>query len=392
MGTRIDSTTKTGSYTNSFVVKLVANAIPYTIIYDDNVVSNMPTDISSTAPDSTINIASNTPTRAGYKFLGWCTVVPTNNNGTDTCTGGTTYQPSAALTIDQTGTGNNFHLYAMWQEEKTIANSTTMQEVNSCPDSLPTGQVYTIKDSRDNQSYKVAKLADGKCWLLDNLALDLTNSTVLNGMNENNTHASNTTLGYLKGNTTRDPSTDPSGRYATAGVSNWTSSYSYSAPLVNMNSKDVVPTSDDGTDDPMKDAVVAGNWKVGGYYNYCAASAGSYCYGYGTSSGTSSGDATSDICPKGWRMPTGNSGEYQTLYSNTNYNTYDKYREALRLPLSGYFDGGSANTQGSRGFWWSSTCYNVNRMYRLSADTSSINPAGNNFRYSGSSVRCVLGS
>ena len=393
MGTRIDSTTKTGKYQGSFIVKLVANAIPYSIIYDDNAVSNMPTDVSTTTPDASVTIDSKVPVRAGYKFLGWCTVVPTNNNGTDTCTGGTQYQPSATLTIDQTGTGNNFHLYAMWGEEKTIANSTTMQEVNSCPDSLPTGQIYTIKDSRDNTEYHTAKLADGKCWLLDNLALDLTDSTVLSNMNENNTHASNTTLNYLKngGGTTSD-------KYAITGVVNWTdspfyaSSNSYSDPLVNLTDKDVVPTDATST---------AGQYKVGGYYNYCAASAGSYCYGDGASYGTSSGKATEDICPKGWRMPTGSpSGEYSALAnkiygstsSTSDVTAYANYRSALRLPLSGYVNSGTVGVQGSYGSFWSSTRSSNHGMSSLYLRTSNIYPAGNDTRSGGYSVRCVLGS
>ena len=263
----------------------------------------------------------------------------------------------------------------------------------SCSNLANIGDTDMVYDTRDNQTYIVGKLADGNCWLLDNLALDLTDSTVLNGMNESNTHASNTALGYLKngGGTTSD-------QYAITGVVNWTDSptyasgYSYSDPLVNLTNKDVVPTSYNGTDDPMKDAVVAGNWKVGGYYNYCAASAGSYCYGNGTSAGTSSGNAAEDICPKGWRMPTGNSGEYQTLYSNSSYNTYTNYRSALRLPLSGYFNNGSARNQGSNGYWWSSTRSNNGSMYGLTAITSGIYPADIDYRNVGFSVRCVLGS
>ena len=137
----------------------------------------------------------------------------------------------------------------------------------------------------------------------------------------------------------------------------------------------------------------AGQWKVGGYYNYCAASAGSYCYGNGTSAGTSSGNATEDICPKGWRMPTGNtSGEYQALYNNASYNTYANYRSALRLPLSGFFYNGTTYVQGSSGYFWSSTRYNNNDMYYLRLNTSDANPSGDLVRYDGISVRCVLGS
>ena len=246
------------------------------------------------------------------------------------------------------------------------------------------GQVGQVIDTRDNTVYHIGKLADGNCWLLDNLALDLTSSTVLSGMNENNTHASNTTLGYLKGTTTRDPSTDPDGQYATAGVSNWTSSNSYSAPLVNLTNKDVIPTDATST---------GGQYKVGGYYNYCAASAGSYCYGNGTSYGTPTGNATEDICPKGWRMPTGNiSGEYQVLYNNASYNTYANYRSALRLPLSGRFSNGSANSQGSFGNFWSSTRNSDNGMYTLYVGSSYVTPANANSRNDGYLVRCLLGS
>ena len=392
MGTRIDSNAKTGKYTNSFIVKLVANAIPYTIIYDDNVVSNMPTDISSTTPDSTVNIASNTPTRAGYKFIGWCTVVPTNNNGTDECTGGTTYQPSATLTIDQTGTGNNFHFYAMWEKIYTMQEFAAGTASTTCP-AMSTGDTLKLTDSRDNQEYTIGKLADNKCWMLDNLALDLTNETILNGLTADNTNINTTSdpgaLAALKGTT---PGTT-SDKYATAKVANWTFSYSYSAPLVNLTNKDVIPQGSD----PMASTVLAGEWKVGGYYNYCAASAGSYCYGNGTSQGTSSGNATSSICPKGWRMPTSNTGEMTVLYnaySSGSPNQYTAFRTAFHLPLSGYFYNGSVRDQGSVGNWWSSTRYDYDDyMHYLYVSTSSIGPASVGLsRYYGCSLRCILDS
>jgi uncharacterized protein (TIGR02145 family) len=329
----------------------------------------------------TYNISGNYS--SGYEFSSWARA----NNVTVASTS------SASTTMTVSGAGT---LTLNGKALKTIANSTTMQEVNSCPASLTTGQVYTIKDSRDNTEYHTAKLADGNCWMLDNLALDLV--THKNDLSSANTNASDTTLNYL-----RNGGGSTSNQYATAGVSNWTSSYSYSAPLVNITNKDVVPTSSlyGGTDDPMKDKVVAGNWKVGGYYNFCAASAGSYCYGNGTDSGTSSGNATEDICPKGWRLPTSNtSGEYPALAkaiygstgSTSDSTAYANYRSALRLPLSGYFYNGSAYGHGSYGGWWSSTHYTNNSMYRLYANTSDINPAYGNDRRNGSSVRCVLGS
>ena len=279
----------------------------------------------------------------------------------------------------------------MWEEVYTMQQFAAGTASTTCS-AMSTGDTISLIDSRDKIEYLVGKLADDKCWMLDNLALDLTNSTILNNLSSDNTNAS-TGLPYLKGTSTGTTSD----QYATAAVSNWTSSYSYSAPLVNMTNKDVVPQGDD----PMASTVLAGNWKVGGYYNYCAASAGSYCYGNGTSYGTSSGNATEDICPKGWRMPTGNtSGEYSALAnaiygstgSTSDSTAYANYRSALRLPLSGYFVGGSAGDQGSGGGWWSSTRNDSYGMYRLRANTSSIYPADSLNRRSGYSVRCVLGS
>ena len=261
----------------------------------------------------------------------------------------------------------------------------TLQDINTWKGSLTAGQTILARDDRDGQYYHVGKLADNRIWMLDNLALDLTNSTVLNGMSSLNTNASNTTLGYLKngGGTENN-------QYATAGVANWTSSYSYSAPLVNMASKNVVPSNA-----PTNGA---GYNKVGGYYNYCAASAGSYCYGNGTSEGTPSGNATEDICPKNWRIPTSNTGEYGAL-ANAIYGSTDltndatqiaNFRNALSLPLSGSFYDGLASSQGSGGGFWSSTIYNNYRMYFLYVGTSSVIPSDGRYRNYGSSVRCLV--
>jgi len=402
LGARIDNNTAPGNYNNAFSIMAIANAIPYTISYNANAGSDTvtgmpdPSTVNSSTYAEIVTLDSAEPVREGYKFLGWCTTQTTDGQA---CTdaGGTGYSAGGTWTLDQTGVSNSLTLYAVWKKEtqsicstspmiSTVASGITyMQDINSSNKasvlaSLTTDVTYQIKDNRDDEAYCVGKLADGNLWLLDNLALDLTNSTVLSGMNENNTHASNTTLNYLKngGGTTSD-------KYATAGVSNWGSSDSFSAPLVNLTNKDVIPS--DATSQ-------AGQYKVGGYYNYCAASAGSYCYGDGTSAGTSTGNATEDICPKGWRMPTGKTtGEYQALYNNTSYNTYTNYRSALRLPLSGYFYEGLAHGQGSYGYFWSSTRYNYNfSMYDLFLGTSSVNPPNYDDRTNGDSVRCVLGS
>ena len=57
--------------------------------------------------------------------------------------------------------------------------------------------------------------------------------------------------------------------------------------------------------------------KIGVYYNYCAASAGTVCAVSNTI------NASVDVCPKGWRMPTGGpGGEYESLYASYSNNNY----------------------------------------------------------------------
>ena len=237
----------------------------------------------------------------------------------------------------------------------------------------------TVYDKRDEKHYLVKKLADGNCWLLDNLRLDPTavDLATLQG----NTNASDQTLDYFI-----NGGRDAGDKYPTAGLANWTSGYSYSQPLTNAASKDTTVTSSG-----------SGSGKVGVYYNYCAATTGSYCYGNDTSAGTSVGDAGEDICPAGWRMPTGGAntvttdgkGEYQALYTAYSSNVTN-FKTALSTPLSGYFDYGSAIFQGSRGSFWSSTKCGDTTMFYLRVDSSSVYPQTNNSRYSGYSVRCLL--
>ena len=92
-------------------------------------------------------------------------------------------------------------------------------------------------------------------------------------------------------------------------------------------------------------------------------------------------------------MPTGgSSGEYQALYDSSSYNTYDNYRAALHLPLSGFFDG-TAYAQAYEGFFWSSTRPNYSPLMTiLNLDASVISLGISGTREYGYSVRCLLDS
>ena len=252
--------------------------------------------------------------------------------------------------------------------------------------SLAVGDTDQVYDTRDNEVYLVGKLADNKCWMLDNLRLDLGNETVLANTTSSNTNATATSLNYMKngGGTTSD-------QYPTAKINNvaWESSSQdyYSIPMTVSSSgsgwnKDTVASTKYGD----------GSGKIGVYYNYCAASAGSYCYGDGTSAGTSEGNAGEDICPAGWRMPTGSSGgEYQALY--TAYSSNDaNFMNALSTPLSGYFVSGLTYYQGWYGIFWSSTGLKSDgsRMCVLHVNESNAGPQNILDRSLSTSVRCLF--
>jgi uncharacterized protein (TIGR02145 family) len=255
-----------------------------------------------------------------------------------------------------------------------------MQNWTGCS-SLAVGDTEQVYDTRDNEVYLVGKLADNKCWMLDNLRFDIVaHKDDISSANTNITNSA--TLTSLKtGNR------NAGNNYATAGVSYWTSSYSYSAPLIAIKNA----SNDNWNPNTTTTSYGSGSGKIGVYYNYCAASAGSYCYGDGTSEGTSSGDAAEDICPAGWRMPTGgSSGEYQALYTAYSSNVTD-FKNALSTPLSGSFRDGSARSQGSYGSFWSSTRISDRAVYLLYVDSyDSAKPQLYDYSFLGSSVRCLF--
>ena len=259
-----------------------------------------------------------------------------------------------------------------------------------------------VIDNRDNTVYRIGKMNDNRCWLLDNLALDLTNATTLNNLNENNTNATNTSLQYLKGVVLRNPETDPDGRYAIAPASDWSilsdvtgrKTY-YSTPLLEISSKDIIPISDkEYVTEPLENEARKGQWKVGVYYNYCATTAGNYCFG-GKGAEFHSGDGVSneDICPNGWRLPSGDSGEeYELLYQSYDSN-YSAFRKALRLPLSGFFDTTTLLTRehGENAYLISSSPHNAEdwlkgEMVNYVEEVKITNL----YRTYGYSVRCIL--
>ena len=326
IGVRSDYTTASSSYTNTFIITAVSNPINYTISYNSHTsdnVTNMPTTQSSSTMATNIVLSSDVPVRDGYDFMGWCTVAP-DTATPETCTG-TTFQPGGDFGIDQT-TLNNTTLYAMWQVQVPVPTGSiqdfTLQQCQYYANSSD----YTLTDTRDNNTYTV-RYINGNCWMTQNLRLS-------------------------------------GGRTLTSADSNVASSWYFpNASLTNGNSyTDAYST-------------ISSNTSYGGYYNYCAASAGTNCQ---TSSAT---NTTYDICPKGWRLPT---------YDEQSGITGTSYVSAFSPVYSGGYNGDSPYDTGSYGYWWSSTAnFNYNQ-YILSYVSGSLG-TGSGGKSFGFSVRCVKG-
>ena len=221
--------------------------------------------------------------------------------------------------------------------------------------------------------------------MLENLRLDPTDATTRANMLANNdTNASNEAIANYF-----DPSgTAPQTGWSTVAVADVDTDFNiYTDPRINNAYVDTLVTSYG----PAADA--DGKAKTGIYYNYCAATVGTYCY----PENQSLGNANQDVGPANWRMPTGGGGgEYATLYSH--YNTTQTATDPASLqynlstPLSGYYYGSSAGDRGHRGNFWSSTRLNGSSMYSLYVNGSIVLPSSHLDRLYGLSMRCVVGS
>ncbi|MBR6505340.1 hypothetical protein IKT18_00650 [Candidatus Saccharibacteria bacterium] len=297
------------------------------------------------------NITGTFPTN--YDFDSWSATAGTFGSNS---TLSTTYTVVGDATITLAG-----------KPTRCTSRATCMQTITTCP----TG-VTEVMDARDGTLYKINSLADGRCWMLDNLAIDLVSTplSTLSGL----TNASYTSLNYLK-----NGGAHFSTQYAEDPVEYWTSGGGFTTPKIYMADKDVVPRN--------APANGSGSNKVGGYYNYCAASAGSYCY----HNNSSSGNATEDICPAGWSMPTRNNinsvvGAYNNVYNNI--------RNAMSLAVTGYYAhlDGTASGQGLQGEYWASTLKSSSddSMYGMHVNSTSEAFESNMVRYNGGTIRCIL--
>ena len=180
-----------------------------------------------------------------------------------------------------------------------------------------------LKDTRDNKTYVVRKLADGHCWMSQNLALSTTNGQVL-------TDADTDMNG---GRTFTAPGVSAKGdvwdRFGADGPH-------YLKPEAGHEyyNDGVTPAS---TGSPTE--------STGNYYDWIMATAGARdSSGNSLVNAHSSGEAADSICPKGWRLPTqdGNVSydnllRAYNLMENPVYTYYNTGKKALTAPFNYVF-------------------------------------------------------
>jgi uncharacterized protein (TIGR02145 family) len=311
----------------------------------------------------------------------------------------------------------------------------TMQNWAGCT-SMPTPAYtttdwppYTIllTDTRNNQDYRVRKMPDGKCWMIDNLKLaDYTLTSADSNVASNFTVPANPAQGastHSNGVCTSSVTVTNDGGFLTCDGSSATTvdssspgdnlqfiAYSDPSATVNPYYKNCRPGSS-GVD-------YSSPTGCGYLYNWYTATAGSGLY----SLSPSNSQATASICPVGWRLPSSTSDTGGPTTSGTSVTVADfpllnaamatgsvvgdttnsvTTRPNWRAngPFAGSYSGlmyASSNgftAQGYTGHYWSSTDYSSTptRARSILVGPNSLSPSSNSYsKYTGMAVRCVV--
>ncbi|MDR3297801.1 MAG: fibrobacter succinogenes major paralogous domain-containing protein, partial [Candidatus Nomurabacteria bacterium] len=251
--------------------------------------------------------------------------------------------------------------------------------------STPAASIAYYRDTRNNQTYKIKKMVDNKCWMVDNLKY--TNTTI------DNTADSTTGMTY---NST-------SGKYNTVdGTSTQSTTNSDKAFYNNPMSKTECYSSTYAPANTLTNC--------GYLYNWYAATNGTGKYANAADT-----QATGSICPTNFRLPSGSSAAGGPTTNGTVYTAADFPVLNASMSNGSLATGNTTNTptgwqpsgawggsfsgswgtslanQGSNGYFWSSTAYSSTNARYARFLSSTVNPGSNlNNKLGGFAVRCVL--
>ncbi len=241
-----------------------------------------------------------------------------------------------------------------------------------------------LKDTRDGKYYWVSKLADGRCWMTQNLDLDLSTSKTLTS---NDSDVASWTPEYSTATTASDSTIllDNSGQRSWSlgnyRITNPTVSSNCGYPKNNVSQCTSQFTAYNTPTTANSDANA--HYIIGNHYQWSAATAG----------------ANGSICPKGWQLPESSSTAAGTFGGLVNtYSIKTSVTKLTSAPL--YFVRGGYVSQtssglfmnaGSAGHYWSSTP-NTNGKNAYSSsfyNADGVSSVVTTERSVGYSVRCV---
>ena len=373
--------------------------------------------ITSSATSATL-WASNFQ-RPGYGFAGWSDAYDyVANVGSASNPNAHIYGPNETIEFtagQYSATNGGLSLYAVW-----VPSVGYLQDWTGCS-ILTQGNVTALTDARDNDTYAVAKLADGKCWMIENLRLDYTATGNTDGSlaqgyggafaglaePETANFANNTTANSLYKS---DGSGDIAGGNGTTlsdiGTAN---TPGYRMPRYRNDDTNTNSTINPNTNVANMTDTAQNIYGYGNYYSWSAALANTNYYSSPTATdgnGKTSETANTSICPSGWRLPYGrNTGNGDTpggfYYLNYKLNNDSDVRNIVannklrsypnNFVCSGYVISSSVNARGSGGYYWSSTTYNSIFAYSFIFGSSDVYPGTDvPDKYHGRIVRCVI--
>ena len=440
-------------------ITLYAHWAPiYTVQYDGNGADNASTGMGvanattgikgvrhyDVAEGDTFDLFASNFKRTGYGFVGWSTDSDAWNKLTDNdnTNDAKIWGPNEAITAPAHNGTPITTLYAIWApaEKDGSNNPVYLQDWEGCSSmtattyNTTTGKLTVAKntitaltDKRDNMVYAVARLADGNCWMVENLRLD-NGATVGNNINDSSVTNQSLAQGY-GGVFTGLPSTE-SANFGTTTANSLYTTDSTSTTLNILTGNNLVyrfprynntnitwnnNSSSATTPTGPSQSLIGGNvyydnyvYSYGNYYTWAAAIADTGEY---NSLSTHPKSSTS-ICPSGWHLPNGGSGTNSTgsmgglsggfsyldkqmdgtgSYQGTNVASNKWRMFPNNFIYSGNWEGSTANVRGFEGYYWSPSVNDGDFAYFLGFGEGIFPGTASAKKYNGFTVRCVAG-
>ena len=410
--------------------------------------------VSTSATSATL-LASNF-SRQGYGFAGWSDVFDYATNADAHF-----YGPQETITFtagQYTGSNPGLSLYAVWvgsagnlQDSSKVTELCGTSPSTGTLDIAPTNgtaslsSVSALTDQRDNETYAIARLADGNCWMIENLRLKAESSRGDTKKVLAQGYGASTTYGNFAGLADAEFEnftnvTTPNSLYSIDG-SNGTvkigsgNNADYRMPRYNnlntpdnANNRPQNPTSNSSSSDDTMAGV--GMYSYGNYYSWPAALANTIRYTGPTATdadGKTSETVNTSLCPRGWKLPRGgnktreatndfwalavvgiNNGTNPANYDSDNNPYYDGTPEGSNMSnklraypnnflYSGYYytwpSSGESRTsdRGIRSVYWASTTSGSFNSYTLNMYSSRLYPGTNtSIKNTGATIRCMV--